>query len=167
MPKKQYSLEQFAYRRQAPMDAIMNTAFNVVLVVASLWGLDSVNVVPPPPREGSFSHSLFGTLLPMAIVMTMVITIVGVRVTVKKRIAGDVHPPLEPGVRWFRHAFTAAIFRAFAAFGLVSMFGLIIHYAWPLATMSVPLAAVVVGVVAAVLAYVESVGAVLKTRAIG
>ena len=47
------------------------------------------------------------------------------------------------------------------------MFGLIVHYEWPQATISVKLAAVVVAVLAAMLAYIESVAAVLKTRDIG
>ena len=126
-----------------------------------------VYVVPQPPPVGSFGQSLFGSLFHMAIIMTMITTIVGVRTTVKKRIAGEVLPPLDPGVRWLKPAVGAAIFRTFAAFGLVSMFGLIIHGVWPLATMSVRLAPVVVAVVAAVAAYIESVAAVLKTRDLG
>jgi len=44
------------------------------------------------------------------------------------------------------------------------MFGLITHYKWPQAAVSVPAAVLVVAVVAAALGYVESVAAVLKTR---
>ena len=102
MPNKTCSLEQFAYRKQAPGDAIKNTVINVVMVLVSLWGLGSVDVVPQPPPTGSFRHSLFGSLFPMAIMMTMITTINGVRVTVKKRIAGEVTPSLNPGVRWFK-----------------------------------------------------------------
>lgn len=167
MPNKTYSLEQFAYRKQAPVDAIKNTVINVVIVLVSLWGLGSVDVVPQPPPTGSFKHSLFGSLFPMAIMMTMITTIMGVRVTVKKRIAGEVTPSLNPGVRWFKSTLATAILRTFAAFGLISMFGLIVHYEWPQATISVKLAAVVVAALAAMLAYVESVAAVLKTRDIG
>lgn len=164
MPTKPYSLEQFAYRRQAPLDAIKSTLLSLTIVLVSLWGLGSVDVVPQPPPIGRFRHSLFGSLFPMAIMMTMMTTIMGVRVAVRKRVAGEVTPPLTPGIQWFRFAFPVAIVRMFAAFGLVSMFGLIIHYEWPRARISVQLAAVVVAAVAAVLAYIESVAAVLKTR---
>jgi hypothetical protein len=164
MPKKQYQLEQFAYQKQAPVDAIINTVINVIIVLVSLWGLGSVPVVPPPPPVGSFSHSLFGSLFPMAIIMTLMVTIMGVRITVKKRIAGEVTPPLNPDVRWFKPALATGILHALAAFGFISMFGLIIHYNWPLATISIPLATAVVAAVAATLAYAESVAAVLRTR---
>jgi hypothetical protein len=164
MPNKPYPLEQFAYRKQAPLDAIINTVINVIIVLVSLWGLGTVHVVPPPPPAGSFSHSLFGSLFPMAVIMTLMTTIMGVRITVKRRIAGEVTPPLDPAVRWFRPALATGVLHALAAFGLISVFGLIIHYKWPLAMISVPLAAVVVAAVAAVLAYIGSVAAVLATR---
>ena len=161
------SLEQFAYRKQAPVDAVVNIVINVVIVLLSTWGLASVYVVPPPPPTGSFTQSLFGSLFPMAIIATMMTTLMGVRGTVNKRIAGDVTPPLPPGVGWFKTALAAAIFRSLAVFGLFSMFGLITHYAAPQAMVSVPVAAIVVAVVAAVLGYAESVAAVLKTRDLG
>ncbi len=164
MPSRQYSLEQFAYRKQAPTDVVTNIIINVVIVLVSTWGLSAIHVVPQPPPTGSFTHSLFGSLFPMAIIMTMMTTVLGVRVTVKKRMTGAVTPPLAPGVRWFGTALATAILHSFAAFGLISMCGLIIHYAWPLATISIPAAAMIVAVVAAVLGYVESVAAVLKTR---
>jgi hypothetical protein len=167
MPDKKYSLEQFAYRKQAPADVITNIVINSVVAVVGLWGLGTVDVVPQPPPYGSFKQSLFGTLFPMVIILTMITTIMGIRVTVKKRIAGQVAPPLEPSVRWFKFALQTALLRAFAAFGFISMFGLIIHYAWPTATISVPLATVVVAAVAAVLAYIQSAAAVLRTREIG
>jgi hypothetical protein len=161
VPTKPYSLEQFAYRKQAPMDAITSIVINVVIVVVSLWRLDSVYVMPPPT---GFGHSLFGSLFPMAIMSTIMTTVMGVRVTVNKRIAGEVVPPLDSNVRWFKPAFATAVIRAFAALGVISTFGLLTHYNWPLATISVQLAAVVVAGVAAVLGYVESVAAVLQTR---
>jgi len=167
MPGKKYSLEEFAYRKQAPADVVVNVLINVVIVLVSLWGLGTVDVVPQPPPRGTFGHSLFGSLFPMAIIMTMITTVMGVKATVKKRITGEVTPPLDPHVRWFKPALSTAVLRSFAAFGLISMFGLIIHYAWPLATISVKLAAIVVATVAAVLAYIESVAAVLRTRDIG
>jgi hypothetical protein len=167
VPGQPYSLEQFAYRKQAPVDVVVNIVINVVIVLASTWGLSAVHVVPQPPPAGAFTQSLFGSLFPMAIIMTMITTVAGVGGTVKKRIAGTVTPPLPAGVRWFKPALAAAIFRSFAAFGLISMFGLIIHGVWPLAIISVPQAALIVAGVAAALAYVESVAAVLKTRDLG
>jgi hypothetical protein len=167
VPGTPISLEQFAYRKQAPVDVVTNIVINVVIALLSTRGLESVYVVPQPPPAGSFGQSLFGSLFPMAIIMTMITTIVGVRTTVKKRIAGEVLPPLDPGVQWVKPALGTAIFRTLAAFGLVSMFGLIIHAVAPLAMISVRVAPVVVAVVAAVAAYIESVAAVLKTRDLG
>ena len=167
MPGQTYSLEQFAYRKQAPVDVVINIVINVVIVLLSTWGLSAVYVVPQPPPVGSFTHSLFGSLFPMAIIMTMITTVAGVGGTVKKRIAGTVSPPLPPGVQWFKPALGAAIFRSFAAFGLVSMFGLIVHGVWPLAMVSLRQPALILAGVAAVLPYIESVAAVLKTRDLG
>jgi hypothetical protein len=164
VPDNQYSLERFAYGKQAPVDAVKSAAISIVIVLVSSRGLGFVDVVPQPPPIGHFNHSLFGSLFPMAIMMTLMTTLMGVKVTVKKRIAGTVVPPLDPGVRWFKPALAAAILRAFAAFGLISVFGLITHYQWPQATVSVPVAVLVVAVVAAGLGYAESVAAVLKTR---
>ena len=164
MSEKQHSLETFAYRKQAPVDAVINSVLNTVITLVGLWGMDSVHVVPPPPPVGSFTLSLFGSLFPMAIIMTLVVTIMGVRTTVKKRIGGEVTPQLDPKVRWFKTALATGIFRALAAFGFFSIFALIIHYKWPLATISVPLAVAIVAMVAATLAYVGSVAAVLRTR---
>ena len=158
---KTYALEQFAYRKQAPVDAIRSIVISVVMVLVSLRRLESVYVMPPPT---GFGQSLFGSLFPMTIMSTMMTTIMGVRATVKKRIAGEVTPPLDPGVRWLKSAFATAVVQAFAALGVISTFGLLTHYNWPLATISVQRAAVVVAVVAAVLGYVESVAAALKTR---
>jgi hypothetical protein len=164
VPNEKYSLEQFAYRKQAPLDAIVNIVINVLIVVVSLRGLGSVYVMPPPLGVG---HSLFGSLFPMVMMMTMITTIMGVRVTVKKRIAGEVTPPLDPNVRWFKSAVATAILRAFAAFGFISTLGLIAHYGWPQSTISVQGAVFVVAVVAAVFGYIESVAAALKTRDFG
>ena len=164
MPKVSWSLEAFAYKKLAPVDALINAVLNTAITLGGLRGLDTVPVVPPPPPIGSFSHSLFGSLFPMAIIMTFVVTVVGVRMTVKKRIAGEVEPGLPIGVPWLKETLGTAVLRALAAFGLFSICGLIIHYNWPLARVSVVEAAVIVAVVAAVLAYIESVAAVLKTR---
>lgn len=161
VPTKTYSLEQFAYRQQALVGAIVSTVVSVVIVLVSLRRLDSVHIMPPPTGSG---HSLFGSLFPMAVMSTLMTTIMGVRGTVAKRIAGAVTPPLAPGVRWFKPAFATAVVHAFAALGVISTFGLITHYNWPLATISVSRAAGVVAIVAAVLGYVQAVAAALKTR---
>ena len=162
MANSKYSLEQFAYRKQAPTGAIMSTLVSVVVAVVSLRNASSVYIALPP--AGISGQSLFGSLLPMAIMLTLMTTIMGVLVTVKKRIAGEVVPALDPNVRWFKFALATAVPRAFTAFGVVSMFGLIVHSGWPLATVSVQLALFVVGVVAAGLGYIQSAAASLKTR---
>jgi len=161
VPTKQYSLERFAYQKQAPVDAIVNIVINVVIVLLTLRNLNSVYVMPPPAGDGP---SLFGSLFPVAVMTTMITTIMGVRGTVSKRIAGEVVPPLAPGVKWFRPAFSAGLLRAFAALGVISTFGLITHNNWPQATISVQSAVITVGVVSAVLAYIESVAAAFTTR---
>jgi hypothetical protein len=161
VPTRRYSLERFAYQKQAPVDTIVNIVINVVIMLVVVRGLDSVYVMPPPTGEGT---SLFGSLFPVAVMTTMITTIMGVRNTVSKRVAGEVDPPLAPGVRWFRPAFAAGLLRSFAALGVISTFGLITHSNWPQATISVQSAVITVGVIAAVLAYIESVAAAFKTR---
>lgn len=161
MPTKPYSLERFAYQKQAPVDTVVNIVINVVIVLVTLRKLDSVYVMPPPTGEG---QSLFGSLFPVAVMTTMITTIMGVRNTVSKRIAGEVVPPLKAGVQWFRPAFGAGLLRAFAALGVISTFGLITHSNWPQVTISVQSAVITVGVIAGVLAYIESVAAAFKTR---
>ena len=162
MTTKQISLERYAYQKQAPIDTIVNIVINVVIVLVILRQLDSVYIMPPPAGDGP---SLFGSLFPAAVMTTMITTILGVRNTVSKRIAGEVVPPLAPGVRWFRPAFGAGLLRAFAALGVISTFGLITHNNWPQATISVQGAVITVGVISGVLAYIESVAAAFTTRA--
>jgi hypothetical protein len=161
VPTKTEALEQFAYRKLAPVSAIKSTVISVVMVLLALRRLDSVYVMPPPTGYG---QSLFGSLFPMTVMLTMMTTVMGIREIVKKRIAGEVTPPLAPGVRWLKPAVARAVLQAFAALGVVSTLGLMTHYSWPLATISVRQALLVVAIAAAVLGYVQAVAAALKTR---
>ena len=161
-PPKTLSLRQFAYRKQAPLGAIACTVINLVIVLVNLRRLDAVYVMPPP---AGFGPSLFGSLFPMAIMSSMMTTVMGVRVTVAKRVAGEVTPPLAPGVAWLKPALATAVERGFAVFGLISAIGLFIHYTAPQVTISVPAAVAVVVLLAAIVGYVETIAAALKTRA--
>jgi len=155
------SLVEFAFKRQAPMDAAGNAVINAVVTWFMLSGAASVPVISPPGSK--FAMSLLGTLAPPAVVIAFVISIMTTKTAIKKRVTGKVLPPLKEGTPWLGNALKWGVIRAVINILVVyGVGGIIIEFA---PDIQVPrlAAAVIVGVIAAALAYLESATAVLRT----
>jgi hypothetical protein len=155
------TIKEFAYKKQAPTDAVVNGILNGGLTFFLLSGYSTVPVLSAP--GGEFTHSLLGSLVMPAIVIAFVISMMTSKTTIKKRIKGDVTPPLKEGVVWTRKAWKRgirnAIINIFVVYGVG---GMILQFS---PDIQIPRlgAALIVFVVAAVIAYIESVSAILNT----
>lgn len=157
-------IKDFAYKKQAPMDAAVNGIMNGVLTWFLLTGFETVPILSIP--GGDFSHSLLGTLVMPAIAIAFIISMMTSKVTVKKRIKGEVTPSLNENVPWarkaFKHGIVRAVLNVFIVYGLG---GMIIQFS-PEIQITRLTAAIIVFFIAGILAYIESVFAVLKTPSI-
>ena len=118
-------------------------------------------VISPPGSE--FSESLLGTLVAPAVIIAFAISILTTQITVGKRFRGDVLPPLAAGTPWLKHALTWGLFRSVINVLVVyGVGGIIIQFA-PHAQVSRMAATLTVGIIAGLLAYIESATAVLRT----
>jgi len=155
------TLAEFAFKQQAPMDAAGNMALNAVVTWFLLTGSTIVPVISPPGSV--FAKSLLGTLVPPAVIIAFVISIVTTRTAIKKRIKGEVLPPFKEGTPWLGNALKWGLIRAIinilVAYGVG---GIIIQFDAD-AHVSRAAAAVIVGLIAGGLAYLESATAVLRT----
>lgn len=154
-------LADFAFKKQGPLDAGVTALLNIVITWFLLGGVTSVPVISPPGSE--FSKSLLGTLVPPAVIIAFAISILTTKIAVGKRIKGDVLPPLKAGTPWLKHALLWGLFRSVINVLVVyGVGGIIVQFA-PVAQVSRMAAAVTVGIVAGLLAYIEAVTAVLRT----
>jgi len=154
-------LVEFAFKKQAPMDAAGNAVINAVVTWFMLGGTAFVPVISPPGSE--FAKSLLGTLAPPAVVIAFIISIVTTRIAIKKRVKGEVLPSLKEGTPWLGNALKWGLIRAVINVLVVyGVGGIIIQFA-PDAQVSRLAATVIVGVIAGGLAYLESATAVLRT----
>ncbi len=155
------NIKDFAYKKQAPTDAAVNGVLNGIVTYFLLSGYAAVPVLSPP--GGDFSHSLLGTLVPPAIVIAFVISLLTSKATVKKRIKGEVTPPLSAGVSWARRAWQQGLARAILNVFVVYGLGAMIMQISPDIQVPRLAAAIIVFFMAGVIAYIESVSAVLRT----
>jgi hypothetical protein len=158
------NIKDFAYKKQAPTDAAVNGVLNGFMTWFLLSGFTSVPVLSTP--GGDFSHSLLGTLVMPAVVLAFIISMVTSKMTINKRIKGEVTPSLTKGVKWagraFKHGIGRAILNVFIVYGLG---GIILQFA-PDILISRLAASIIVFLMAGILAYIESASAVLRTRSI-
>lgn len=155
------NIKDFAYKKQAPVDAAVNGVMNGVTTWFLLSGYTTVPILSAP--GGDFSHSLLGTLVMPAIIIAFIISMMTSKTTIKKRINGDITPTLNKDVKWAGRAFKQGIFRAvlnvFIVYGLG---GLLLQF---LPNIQIPRlgAAIIVFFMAGIIAYIESASAVLRT----
>lgn len=155
------ALVDFAFKKQAPLDAGTNAVINAVITWFMLRGVTSIPVISPPGSE--FAKSLLGTLFPPAVVIAFAISILTSKTAVRKRIKGDVLPPLQAGTSWVKNALKWGLIRAVVNILVVyGIGGIIVQFA-PDLQVSRSAAALIVGIIAALLAYLESATAVLRT----
>jgi hypothetical protein len=154
-------IREFAFRKQAPIDAVVNAALDGTVTYVLLSDYADIPILSQP--GGDFTHSLMGSLVAPAIIIAFVISLLTSRTTIKKRIKGEVTPPLDPGVSWSKRAWqwglSRAVLNVFVVYGLG---GLILQVS-PDLRVSRAAAATIVFFMAGVLAYVESASGVLRT----
>ena len=155
-------IKDFAYKKQAPTDGLVNGILNGIVTYFLLSGYSSVPVLSTP--GGDFSHSLLGSLVMPAIVIAFVISLLTTKTTIKKRINGEVTPPLSAGVSWAKRAWQRGLGRAILNVFVVYGLGGIIMQFSPDMRVSRITAAIIVFVMAGGIAYIESVSAVLRTQ---
>jgi hypothetical protein len=155
------TIREFAFKKQAPVDGLVNAVLNGVITYFLLSGLADIPVISHPGSV--FSKSLLGTLVMPAIVIAFVISLLTSRTAVKKRIKGEITPPLDAGVPWVKHALKWGIARAVLNVFIVYGLGGMLIQISPDMRVSRLAAAIIVFVMAFVLAYIESVAAVLRT----
>jgi len=155
------TIREFAFKKQAPVDGLVNAVLNGVITYFLLAGVTDIPVISTP--GSGFSHSLLGTLVIPAIIIAFVISLLTSRIAVKKRIKGEITPSLDAGVPWVKGALKWGIARAvinvFVVYGLG---GMLIQIS-PDIRVSRVAATMIVFVVAGVLAYIVSATAVLRT----
>jgi hypothetical protein len=160
MAETKLSLEEFA-RKKAITGAVVAGLLNAVLVHLSLKGTAAVPIFALVAVE--WKKSLMGALIPRALLISLLVTIVTVWATVKSRRSGEVHPPLDKNVPWFRRTLILALKRAAYGFLLVMAIALVLRVLLPKYT-TVPSGEVtlLVALFAGAMAFIMSYTAVMK-----
>jgi len=160
MVETRISLRQFAEKRAAT-GAVTAGLVNAVVVYLSLSGLAEVPIFALVADH--WKQSLIGALVPRAVLISLLVTIMTVWATVKSRAAGTVHPPIGPGVPWFGRTLKISLTRSVYGLLLVLAIALILRALLPTYT-SVPSTWVVllVALFAAGIAYLMSYTAVMR-----
>lgn len=155
-------LRDFAFKKQAPSDGVVNIALNFIVTYFMIGGVALVPIVAP--AGSSFSKSVLGSLVVPAVLIAFVISLLTTNITLRKRASGEVVPKLQHGGSWLGWAFGWGLMRAVINLLVVyGIAGVIIQF-YPGAEVSRITASVIVAVIAGVLAYIESANAVLRTR---
>jgi len=155
-------LRDFAFKKQAPSDGIVNAVLNLIVTYFMIGDVALVPVVAPP--GSSFSKSVLGSLVVPAVLIAFAISLLTTKITISKRIKGEVVPQLQPGKSWIGWAFGWGLIRAVINLLVVyGIAGIIIQF-YPGAEVSRITASVIVAGIAGVLAYIESASAVMRTR---
>lgn len=155
------NIKDFAYKKQAPIDSATNAVINGVVTWFMLSGVSTVAIISGP--GDSFSLSLMGSLAMPAVMIAFIISLLTTRATVKKRISGELTPELEAGVSWIPSALKWGFIRAIINIIIIYGIGGIITQFNPDLQISRIWAAILVAMIAAIIAYIESVYAVLRT----
>ena len=155
------TIREFAFKKQAPKDGLVNAVLNGVITYFLLAGVADIPVISTP--GSGFTHSLLGTLVIPAIIIAFVISLLTSRIAVKKRIKVEITPPLNAGVPWVKGALKWGIARAVLNVFIVYGLGGMLIQISPDMRVSRLAAAITVFVMAGVLAYIESASAVLRT----
>ena len=165
MTETKVSLKQFASKR-ATTGAVVAGLVNALVVYLSLSGLPEVPIFALVAEH--WKQSLIGALIPRAALISLLVTFMTVWATVRSRAAGEVEPPVDPGVPWMGRTLKVGLTRSVYGFLLVVAIALLLRVLLPTYT-AVPSTWVVVLVAlfAAGIAYLMSYTAVLKTGRVG
>ncbi len=90
------TIREFAFKKQAPVDGLVNAVLHGVITYFRRSGVADIPVISHP--GSAFSKSLLGTLVMPAIIIAFAISLLTSKTAVKKRIKGEITPPLDAGV---------------------------------------------------------------------
>ncbi len=116
---------------------------------------------------GDITKLLMGSMLLPAIIIAFVISLLTTKITISKRLKGDVLPKLESTYSWVKGAWLMGLIRAIANSLVVYGIGGIFVQINPDFTLSNLGAAMAVFLMAGVIAYFESVSAIRRTLKVG
>lgn len=156
----QLSLRQFASKRAAT-GAVTAGLVNALVVYLSLSGLSEVPIFALVAEH--WKQSLVGALVPRAVLISLLVTVMTVWATVRGSKAGQVHPPVAPGAPWIGKTLKIGLTRSVYGLLLVLIIALVLRALLPTYT-TVPSTwvMVLVALFAAVIAYLMSYTAVMR-----
>lgn len=165
LAQKRQNLKEFAYKKQGPIDGLVNGILNAVITYFLLSGVDKVLIMSPPGSD--FTHSLMGSLLIPAIVIAFSISLMTTNTTIKKGLKGEVEPRLESKVSWTKTAITRGLDRAILNVLVVyGVGGIFVQFSTNFEIGRLA-ASIAVFIMAVGIAYIESVSATLRTLKLG
>jgi len=160
MTEEKLSLRQFAQKR-AVTGATVAGLLNGLIVHLSLRGTSEVPIFALVAEE--WKHSLLGALVPRALLISLLVTVLTVWATVKSRSAGTLDPPIAPDVPWVGRTLRLALKRAAYGFGLVLGIALVLRLLLPkYSVVSAGWVTLLVALFAAAIAFLMSYTAVIK-----
>jgi len=160
MVETRISLRQFAEKRAAT-GAVTAGLINALVVYLSLSGLSEVPIFALVAEH--WKHSLVGALVPRAVLISLLVTIMTVWATVRSRAAGTVHPPIDSGVPWFGRTLKIGLTRSVYGLLLVLAIALVLRALLPTYTsVSSTSVVMLVALFAAGIAYLMSFTAVMR-----
>ena len=161
MTEAKISLTRFAAKRAAT-GALIAGLVNAIVVHLSLSGIPEVPIFALVAEH--WRQSLIGALIPRAVLISLLVTFMTVWATVRSRTAGEVDPPLDPDVPWVGRTLRVGLTRSVYGFLLVLTIALVLRVLLPSYTaIATTWVIAIVGLFAAVIAYVMSYTVVLKT----
>jgi len=153
-------IKQFAEKRAAT-GAVAAGLVNALVVYLSLSGLSEVPIFALVAEH--WKQSLIGALVPRAVLISLLVTVMTVWATVRSRAAGTVHPPLDPGAPWFGITMKIGLMRSLYGFLVVVGIALVLRVLLPTYTSVPPVWVIgVVALFAGGIAYVMAYTAVLR-----
>lgn len=160
MADAKLSLKEFA-RKRGTTGGVVAGLLNGLLAHLSLKGTAAVPIFALVAAD--WKVSLIGALIPRALAISVLVTIVTVWATVRSRKAGEVHPPLDQGVAWFGRTLKLALKRAVYGFLLVLAIALLLRVLLPKYSAVPPgEATLIVALFASAIAFTMSYTAVIR-----
>lgn len=161
MTETKVTLKQFASKRAAT-GAVVAGLINAAVVWLSLSGIPEVPIFALVAEH--WKQSLIGALIPRAVQISLLATFMTVWATVRSRTAGDVDPPLTPGVPWAGPTLKVGLTRSVYGFLLVLAIAALLRVLLPTYTAApATWVIVLVALFAAGIAYIMSYSVVSKS----
>jgi hypothetical protein len=147
-------------KKQAATDGIAGGAINGVIHYLIIGPV----LLLPVTNWENFNPSLFGFLIPLAIMLSFIQSYISFWITVAKRRKGAVTPTLAPDINWKKVAVKLSGIHAGAAAIIVVPVALVLSFLAPSMTIDSFVAVIVIGISAGILAWICSSRAVNHTQ---